>query len=174
VYNVGVTGRAHPDPNGGIVEWDAFRQNPTLEGWTSNLERSWRHDQLPFVLLEALPDAKVYWRAVLPDGTRPSLVAYAVDGGQPLIVGLSGGTAQPALEPLDRLRADGVLADFISMVRSLRAIPADPENVSPSLGGATGDAHPPDPPPGGVLGAGGRRTHRQGVISMVLREPLGR
>jgi hypothetical protein len=88
---------------------------------------------MPFALLETLPDAKVYWRAVVPEGTRPSLVAHAVDGGKPLIVGLSGGAAQPAFEPLDRLRADGVLADFVSMVRSLHAIPADPANVSPSL-----------------------------------------
>jgi hypothetical protein len=132
-YNVGLAGSANRDPNGIVLEWDSFRRNPTLQGWTSDLERSWRHDQMPFALLETLPDAKVYRRAVLPDGTSASLVACAVDGGKPLIVGLSGGAAQPAFEPLDRLRADGVLADFVSMVRSLHAIPADPANVSPSL-----------------------------------------
>jgi hypothetical protein len=133
VSNLAVTSRLHPDPDGGTIEWDVFRRNPNLEGWTTTLEQSWRHDRKPFALLEASPGAKVYWKAALPDGSLPSLVAYVIDGGQPLLVGLSGGAANRSFEPLDRLRADGVLEDFVRMVGSLRAIPADPDNVSPAL-----------------------------------------
>jgi hypothetical protein len=134
VSNLAVTSRLHPDPEGTTtIEWDAFRRNPNLEGWTTTLERSWRHDRRPFALLEASPGAKVYWKAALPDGSLPSLVAYVIDGGQPLLLGLSGGAAHREFEPLDRLRTDGVLEDFVRMVGSLRAIPADPDNVSPAL-----------------------------------------
>jgi hypothetical protein len=132
VSNLAVNSRLHPDPDGGAIEWDVFRRNPNLEGWTTTLEQGWRHDRRPFAVVEASPGAKVYW-AALPDGSQPSLVAYVVDGGQPLLVGLSGGAAHRSFEPLGRLRTDGVLEDFIRMVGSLRAIPADPDNVSPAL-----------------------------------------
>ena len=83
-------------------------------------------------MLDTLPDAKVY-AVRSPDGSTLSLVAYVINGGQPLFVTLDGSSAHPSLEPLEQLRADGVYADFLTIVKSLRAIPADPANVSPAL-----------------------------------------
>jgi hypothetical protein len=119
----------------GLMEWWEFLQAGNLEGWASSIEQSWRHDAVPFTVLESPANAKVYYRA-LPDGSQPMLVAYVVDGGQPLLVGLGGGAAQPSFEALAELRANGAVGDFTRIVGSVRAIPEDPGNVSPPLPGA--------------------------------------
>lgn len=68
-----------------------------------------------------------------PVNPRPSRRSGAshngIDQGQPLIVALDGSATHPSLEPLDKLRADGLLTDFMTMVKSVRKIPPDPANV---------------------------------------------
>jgi hypothetical protein len=132
VSNLEVMAQAYSSPGSLYPDWETFRSHSTLDGWTATLEQGWRHDGLLFSLIETLSNAKVFWTAQ-PDGSRPYLVAYVVDGGTPLTVVLSGGAADLSFEPLDQLRADGLLDGFITMVNSIRAIPADPSNVSPSL-----------------------------------------
>jgi hypothetical protein len=116
-----------------------FSEHPTLGGWTASWEQSWRHDHVEFVLLQSLPNARIY--ATRLTGTsmdgdtvqRLILVAYVVDQGQPLKVGLEGSATGGSLPSLAELRANGAIEGFIAMVRSLSAIPVDPGNVSPPL-----------------------------------------
>jgi hypothetical protein len=122
----------HPDPSEGIdLQWELFRQSGTLDGWTSRLQRSMDANGIQLTLLQALPSAKVYlWRG--PDGTL-ALNAFAIDHGQPLFVALIGSVPAVSLGAPDQLRADGTLAAFTTIVTSIRAVPADPANVSPPL-----------------------------------------
>lgn len=115
-----------------------FARDRSLELFVADTERRWRHDHVEFVRLETLPNARIY--ATRMTGTTDAgdtvqtldLLAYAVDQGQLLIVVLTGGAGH-SLEPLDQLKAEGAIDGFITMVKSLRAIPVDPGNVSPPL-----------------------------------------
>jgi hypothetical protein len=124
----------HPDPSEGAdLDWELFRRDRSLDGWTAGLERLWQSNRQPFTLVQRLPNAKVYATSY-PNGSQFGLVAYVVDAGQPLVVGLTGPEAYGRpLKPLAQLRADGLYADFITMVKSVRAAPADPARVSPPL-----------------------------------------
>jgi len=116
-----------------------FAEDSTLGAWTTSREQTWRHDHEEFVLLQSLPNARVYatrLTGTTMDGDttqRLGLVAYVVDQGQPLVVALDGSANSGSLPSLDELRASGAIDGFITMVRSLHAIPVDPANVSPPL-----------------------------------------
>jgi hypothetical protein len=142
VNNLAVTARNLSDPDGSFPHWELFRRVRSLDGWTAGIEAGWLHDRVPFRLVETLPNAKVYATRLPLNSTTQTgekadphfgLVAYVVDQGQPLVIGLDGAANRPSLEPLDRLRAGGAVEGFITMVRSAKAIPVDPSNVSPPL-----------------------------------------
>ena len=62
------------------------------------------------------------------------LSAYKVDGGQPLVITLLGAGTYAAL---DRLEAEGIVDDLVTMVESAHTIPRDPQNVVPAFPRAT-------------------------------------
>ncbi len=134
---------AHPAGPGGSVEWPLFESAPSLSGWTAGLEALMTREGQPFELLRTLPEAKIYALA-LPNGASgyAFVVAYIVAQGQPLIVSL-GATGTDG--DLGSLQAQGVVDDFVTMVGSVTAIPADPQHVTPSLPAATGPQPAPTP-----------------------------
>jgi hypothetical protein len=106
-----------------------FQKDPTLEGWTKNLEQMWRRDQIEPTLLATLPQAKIYW---LHYPATPWLVieAYIVDQNHPIVVSLE---AAGAYADLERLRREGIFTDFSTVVASVHAIRSNPANVYPPL-----------------------------------------
>lgn len=108
-----------------IAQWEAFRQSPTLEGWTQAMEESWRRGMLiVFRLEESLERGKVYsLRPVSSASGEVALAAYVVDGGEPLMLVL---LARGELADVVRLRQDGLYDDLLTMARSLKAIPEKP------------------------------------------------
>jgi hypothetical protein len=134
---------AHPAGPGGSVEWPLFEAAPTLAGWTTGLEALMTREGQPFERLRTLPAAKIYALA-LPNGASgyAFVVAYIVDQGQPLIVSL-GATGSDG--DLSFLQGQGIVDDFMTMVGSVTAIPADPGHVEPSLPASTGPQPAPTP-----------------------------
>jgi hypothetical protein len=114
---------------GTIAQYEAFKQESSLEGWTSLIEHMWLQTNVAFTLEKMLPQARIY---VLDPGTGDSLIlaAQAVDQEQPLALGLY---AYGAYADLARLRSQHVWDDFVTMVNSVRAVNYDPANVTPSL-----------------------------------------
>jgi Tol biopolymer transport system component len=159
--------------SGGILaEYGLFQQEPSFDGWTAGIEQLWQRLGYTFTLEETLPAAgeqpaatggqrtpdqpaaKIYW--VWKSGWDGiQLTALVVDQGQPLAVSLiaAGDDADAA-----RLRGEGLLDDFVAIAKSLSAIPYDPANVDPPLGG-TNPARPAatDRP----AATGGQRTPDQ-------------
>lgn len=119
---------ANPDRET-TAQWELFHRNPSLAGWTIGIEQMWQAIGIEFTVLETLPNAVIY-ALPSPDGSQVQLGAYAVDHGQPLVIGLS---ASGAYGSLDTLRADGLLSAFDAMVKSVQAIDANPSNVLPTL-----------------------------------------
>jgi hypothetical protein len=108
-----------------------FQKDPTLEGWTKDLEQMWRRDRIEPDLLATLPQAKTYWlRNPDPASSVLEIVAYIVDQNHPIVVGLE---AAGAYADLERLRREGIFADFTTIVASVHAITTNPANVGPPL-----------------------------------------
>jgi hypothetical protein len=130
VTNLAVAARSVADPQGELPQWEAFRRDPTLDGWTSGIERMWRSNGIDYQTLKATSTAKVYLTSY---GANRELqvVAFVVRSGQPLVVGLQGTASHPLLDR-SQLSAS-LLGDFMTIVDSLKAIPVDPNNVAPSL-----------------------------------------
>jgi hypothetical protein len=76
-----------------------------------------------------------------PDGPRIMPFAFKVSEGQPLLLALEG-NAGP--DEFDALQASGVWDDYLTMLRSLSALPMDAANVTPWAPTAT--PLPTDPP----------------------------
>ena len=124
VVNLGVL---DGQPDGSIAQLDLFRKTPTLQGWTTGIERLWRSIGLTFTRAGSNADAVIYI-VDLPDQVQ--LVAFAVDRGQPLAIDLTGSSA---FADVAFLRQAGVLADFETIVASIEAIPRASNNVDPAL-----------------------------------------
>ena len=116
-------------PNGLNVPLFLFEKDSSLEGWTTGIEQNWKSNGLEFTLLRTLPQAKIYL-VKSPGSSDVQLVAFVVDKNQPLAVEL---TASGAYADLERLKHDGVVDDFATMLASAQAIPQDPQNVDPPL-----------------------------------------
>jgi hypothetical protein len=132
VNNLQVTSTKYASSDTLFLQWEAFQRSSSLDGWTSEIERMMSHNGEQFALVETLPNSRIYATSY-SDGSHAALVAYVIDGGQPVVIGLEGVGAHPSLASLDQLRSDGLLADFITMVKSVRTIPADARNVVPPL-----------------------------------------
>lgn len=89
-----------------------------------------RGNGVEYQLLAELHRAKIY---VTTTVGHLVLNAYVVDDGQPLTMALLATPQMSSLEPLDRLRSSGLLADFMRMADSVRATAHDESNISPPL-----------------------------------------
>lgn len=115
--------------SGILVQYELFKKNSTLNGWSQAIEQSWKSDGTQFTLLDMLPQAKVY--SIVPPGSPDvQIVAFEIDENQPLGLGL---TASGAYADLERLNGDGILNDFKAMLESLQALAYDPQNIVPPL-----------------------------------------
>ena len=107
-----------------------YRQNPSLKDWTQAMEYSWQQTGAMANIehIQSLDQAEVY--AIHAAGGMLRLTALAVDQDQPMIVTLD---IQGDLADLNRLRAEGILEDFFTIVNSIRAIPYQPGIVNPAM-----------------------------------------
>jgi hypothetical protein len=124
-------------PNEENAEWLLFQQDPSLAGWTAGIEAMWTRDGSSFTLLRTLPHARIYSLSLAAGSPIVVLVAYAIDQGQPLILGLQASGTEA---DLGRLGAEGIVDDFAAMAGSITAIPENGHNVVPAL-------PTPGPPP---------------------------
>ena len=130
VVNYQAKEEAQSDSNGAIAQMLIFKENPSLDGWAGGIERMWRDLGIKYTLEGTTGRAKVYF-VQPPDTNEVQLIALIVSDQQPLTIELSVSGGQTELE---RLRATGVLDDFMVVVNSASAIPYDPANVEPPLG----------------------------------------
>jgi hypothetical protein len=129
----------------------AFDAAQNIEGWAAAIEQrvfqSYARATLPYERVPLPPDlagdAAVYLFKTDGYMNRPVIMPYAlkVSDGQPLVVSLYGGTK---MDTFDALQASGAWDDFLTILRSLTAVPVDPENVSPWAPTAT--PTPTNPP----------------------------
>ena len=130
VVNLAVAARSVADPQAELPQWEAFRRDPTLDGWTSGIERMWRSDGIDYQTLKQMSTGKVYLTSSRANRELQA-VAFVVRSEQPLVVALVGTASHPLF---DRSQlSDGLLDDFMTIVDSVKAIPVDPNNVAPSL-----------------------------------------
>lgn len=113
-----------------IEPWELFKQNPNFSGWIKAMERSWQQSGAGANIerIQDLEQAAVY--ALRGEGGYLRLTAFAVDQGQPLLVVFD---TQGEMADLGRLREDGIYADFLTLVSSIRAAPYQPGISSPLL-----------------------------------------
>ena len=93
--------------------WESSRSLPV---WTEALEENWRQMGVPMRRERSLPGVRIY--SLTPTSDEVQLVAYAIDGDQPLVVQLLGRGVYGNVSVLRRL---GLMADFETMVESARA-----------------------------------------------------
>ena len=86
-----------------------------------------------------IANANVYSLSLAAGSPIVVLVAYAIDQGQPLILGLQASGTEA---DLGRLGAEGIVDDFAAMAGSITAIPENGHNAVPAL------PTPGPPPPG--------------------------
>lgn len=121
--------RAQQQTEGILAQYELFKQNPSLEGWTKSVEQMWERNGIASTLEDTLPQAKIY-SLRSPDSSDVQIIALAIDQEQPLVLSLN---ASGEYADLDRLRNEHLWDDFVAMVNSLSAINYDPGNVTPSL-----------------------------------------
>jgi hypothetical protein len=120
---------AEQQEDGAIAQFEAFQRASSLEGWSEQVEQMWERSGVEATRLETLSTARIYalWS---PGMTNPQIVALVIDQETPL--GLALDTSD-AYADLERLRNAGLWQDFVTMTKSLRAIPHDPSKVTPAL-----------------------------------------
>jgi hypothetical protein len=112
------------------AQWLLFQKDPSLAGWTAGIEAMWTGDGTTFALERTLPEAKIYSVMMLGGPKIVYLVAYVIDQGQPLILGLQASGTEA---DVSRLEVDGIVEDVATMAGSITAIPANGTNVEPAL-----------------------------------------
>jgi hypothetical protein len=96
---------------------DLFKQAPSVAAWAEAQERRWGQAGYAFTKARTLPNGVIYAVTVSPD--EVDLVAYVVDGGQPLAVALHGFGRYGKSAAL---RGAGLWTDFESIVGSAAAL----------------------------------------------------
>ena len=99
-----------------VAQYELWKRSPSLPEWAQALEANWRRMGITAREERSLPNARIY--SVTPSQGEVRLIAYAVDGDQPLVVQLQGGGRYGSLEGL---RREGLLRDFETVVSSVRA-----------------------------------------------------
>jgi hypothetical protein len=126
-------------PNDILIQRTIFEKDPSLEGWTAGMERFWPTIGVTATLARTLPEAKIY-ALEAPETGELDLVAFVVDGDQPISVALYAHGSDADLAYLNRT---GVMSDFVTIVESVRQVTYDPGNVKPQLrANATGSPMP--------------------------------
>jgi hypothetical protein len=104
-----------PGENAQLLPYELFKRNPSLSAWTDSVAESWRQNGIAAQEQDSLPNARIY--SVVPAKGQVQLVAYAIDGDQPLAVQLIGRGRYGTVEGL---RDAGLFEDFKTMVESVR------------------------------------------------------
>lgn len=112
---------------GTIAQYEAFKLDSSLEGWTAAVEQSWSSLGVEFTLLETLPQAKIYY---LGKPESLELIALVIDQDQPLGISLAG---YGSYTDVPSFKNSGLKSDFIYMVANLHAAAYDPENIDPKI-----------------------------------------
>lgn len=131
----------NPAENDIIIERTIFEKDPSLQGWTAGMERFWPTIDVTATLLRTLPEAKIYSLEV-PESGELDLVAFVVDGNQPISVALYAHGSDADLGDLTRA---GVVSDFVTIVESVRQAAYDPGNVEPHLPANADGSGAPEP-----------------------------
>jgi hypothetical protein len=118
---------AHLDKQTGLVGLREFSLNPSMSTWLEGRKRFWKEQGVPFQFERSLPRGQVY--VVTPAQGQIQVIANVLDQGQLLVVSLHG---YGAYASRDRLAREGILADFMAITNSARAVGA-----SHSSSGAT-------------------------------------
>ena len=121
--------RAQQQTGGILAQYELFKQDPSLEGWTKGVEQMWQSNGIGFTLEDTLPRAKIY-SLRSPGSSDIQIVALVADQEQALGLSLA---ASGEYANLERLRNEHLWDDFVTMVSSLGAINYDPSNIIPSL-----------------------------------------
>ncbi len=116
---------------GMLPQYELFKRDSSLAGWTKGVEQMWKSMGIDSTLLSTLPQAKIYSTRG-PSGSDLTIVALVIDQSQPLGLGLF---ASGAYANLDHIRSEHIWDDYMTMVNSLQAIRYDPANVTPALPG---------------------------------------
>lgn len=111
--NYRVTGERIRAQGGTLTQYGLFEDHPDLESWSQGIERMWTGNGHDHERLESLENAAVY-AVRLPNELL--LVALKVDAGEPLSLALTG---RGTYIDLERVRAEGLYADFLVMSESL-------------------------------------------------------
>jgi hypothetical protein len=120
---------AQQQTEGIIAQYELFKQDPSLEGWTKGVEQMWQSNGIESTLEDTPPQAKIY-SVQSPGSSDRQIIALVTDHEQPLVLSLN---AAGEYADLERLRNEHLWDDFVTMVNSLGAIDYDPNNVTPSL-----------------------------------------
>lgn len=100
-----------------VITYLLYQQSPSLAGWTSRVEASWRSLGVrSFVRLSQLRTASVYYVQASP--SEADLIAFSTAGGQPVETTLY---AFGTFARLSSLRSSGMLAQFDLIAASLSA-----------------------------------------------------
>lgn len=115
-----------------VVPWVEFQQSDSFEAWMQQREAAWtqvaRSTDLSFERYTTLPNGAVYL-LLLPDQSL-QLIAYLLDDGHPLTVGLEGFGAYAQRSQVEE---SGLLTDFLTMLQSAQALEPDIERIDPPL-----------------------------------------
>lgn len=112
-----------------IAQYQLFKQDASLEGWTKGVEQMWQSNGIEFTLEETLPQAMIY-SLQSPGSSDIQIAALAIDQQQPLALSLNASGENANLESL---RNENLWDDFLTMVNSLSTVSYDPSNIVPSL-----------------------------------------
>ncbi len=114
---------------GTIAQYEAFKQDSSLEGWAAIMEQSWSSVDVKFTLIETLPQAVIY-QIESPESTGVELLALAVSENRPLGISLAG---YGSYTDVPSFKNGGLKSGFIYMVANLQSSAYDPENIDPPI-----------------------------------------
>ncbi len=112
---------------GTIAQYEAFKLDSSLDGWAALVEQNWSGLGVEYTLLEALPQAKIYY---LEKPEPLELIALVIDQGQPLGISLAG---YGSYTDVPSFKNGGLKSDFIYMVANLQSSAYNPETIEPPL-----------------------------------------
>lgn len=98
-----------------VVPYQLFQRDPQLADWGAAMEQKWQEADLPYTLLQTLPDAQIY-AFIFSETGFIQLAAYVISDGKPFLLQLESRDGVT----LEQLRDRGIFADFITMVELSR------------------------------------------------------
>jgi hypothetical protein len=120
---------AQQQTEGIIAQYELFKQDPSLAGWTKGVEQMWQSNGIESTLEATRPQAKIY-SLRSPGSSDVQIIALSIHQEQPLVLSLN---ASGEYADLERLRDEHLWDDFVTMVDSLGSTGYNPNNITPSL-----------------------------------------